>query len=141
MKKNQKIQFLIIFISLTSFSVVGQVIKSPTADFENERNKTYSNQLENYLRLYLVEQYDERAAKSWNRDYSSIDAFERSVESNREKWGSEVIKPPVLRKTAPVSRREYIIEGIKGEWLELPLGPVTAQAFLAFPGGSGKSNP
>jgi len=128
-------------VLISSSPVYGQVKKDAVAEMENERNVAYANQLENYLRLYLVEQYDARAAKSWNRDYSSIDAFERSVESNREKWESEVVKPPVLRKTAPVSRREYAIEDIKGEWLELPLGPVTAQAFLAFPGGSAKNNP
>ncbi len=124
------------FVLISFFPVYGQVKKDAVADMENERNIAYANQLENYLRLFLVEQYDERASKFWDRDYSSIDAFKRSVESNREKWESEVIKPPVLRKTAPVSRREYIIEDIKGEWLELPLGPVTAQAFLAFPRGS-----
>jgi len=128
-------------VLISSSPVYGQVKKDAVAEMENERNIAYANQLENYLRLYLVEQYDERASKFWDRDYSSIDAFKRSVESNREKWESEVVKPPVLRKTAPVSRREYTIEDIKGEWLELPLGPVTAQAFLAFPGGSAKNNP
>ena len=128
-------------VLISSSPVYGQVKKDAVAEMENERNIAYANQLENYLRLYLVEQYDERASKFWDRDYSSIDAFKRSVESNREKWESEVVKPPVLRKTAPVSRREYAIEDIKGEWLELPLGPVTAQAFLAFPGGSANNNP
>jgi hypothetical protein len=88
-----------------------------------------------------VDQYDNRAAKAWNRDYSSIDAFSRSVEQNRQRWQSVVIKPPVLEKTGPILKRPYAIEEIKGEWLELPLGPVTAQAFLAFPEGVSGQKP
>jgi hypothetical protein len=141
MKKTAKIQFLVICFSITTFSILGQAVKPVTSDYENERNKTYSNQLESYLRLYLVDQYDERAAKAWNRDYTSIDAFERSVESNRKRWGSVVIKPPTLRKTGSMIKRPYTIENVKGEWLELPLGPIKAEAFLAFPEGVSPKKP
>jgi len=119
------------------FSVTGQDYKPSTQKAEIERTNAYARQLENYLKLYLVDQYDQRAANAWHRDYSSIDAFERSVESNRAKWKSVVIKPPVLIKSGPLNRRLFIIEGIQGEWIELPLGAITAQAFLAFPAGTG----
>ncbi len=111
----------------------GQDVSPEQQKYETDRTDAYASQLEKYLSNYLVTQYDERAASSWHRDYSSIDAFERSVMPNRERWKSVVIKPPVLTKTGALSRKPYTIEGIKGEWLELPLGDLTAQAFLAFP--------
>jgi dienelactone hydrolase len=143
MKSNSKIKLVItcMGIFIFSFSAFGQDSKKSTADFENERNTNYSNQLENYLRLYLTDQYEERASKVWNRDYSSSDAFIRSVEPNRRRWESLVIKPPVLTKTGPLNKQPYVIEGVKGDWIELPLGPITAQAFLAFPEGANSQKP
>jgi dienelactone hydrolase len=128
---------------LFSFSVKGQNISPSDQKLETERTDAYAAQLEEYMKQYLVKMYDERASVAWHRDYSSLDAFERSVEPNRERWSSIVIKPPLLTKSGPMIRKPYTIEGIKGEWLELPLGPITAQAFLAFPSGaaSGKKLP
>ncbi len=111
------------------------------AEFENKRNQAYSDQLEKYLRTYLVDQYDERNAKLWNRDYSSQDAFVRSVEPNRRRWETNVMKPPVLTKTGPVVKKPYTVEGVKGEWIELPLGLLNAEAFLAFPDGASAKKP
>lgn len=123
--------------------VAGQLITPSEQKLETERTDAYESQLENYLRQYLTGQYDERASSLWKRDYSSVYAFLRSVESNRARWAEVVIKPPVLTKSGPVVRKSYIIEGIKGEWVELPLGSITAQAFLAFPEGinAGKKVP
>jgi hypothetical protein len=135
-------QFKICFvILLISCYVYGQQNRPPADSAEIKRTDAYANQLENYLRLYLVEQYGDRAAKAWNRDYSSIDAFIRSVEPNRARWESVVIKPPVLRKTGKVNRRPFTIDDVKGEWLELPLGPITAQAFFALPKGASAAKP
>ncbi len=129
-----------IFLLIT-FSTSGQDYQPGTAEYEDERNKTYADQLENYLRSYLTDQYEDRAAAAWNRDYSSIDAFTRSVRHNRDRWESIVVKPPVLRVSGPLERKPYTIEGIGGEWLELPLGAITAQAFLAFPQEASEQNP
>jgi dienelactone hydrolase len=136
MKKNSKLTVvfyttLIIFLSSAS----GQNISQADQKLETERTDAYAAQLESYLQHYLTEGYNARASGSWHRDYSSIDAFERSVAPNRGRWSSVVIKPPVLTKSGPLIRKQYSIEGIKGEWIELPLGPITAQAFLAFPTG------
>ena len=131
----KKIFYILLLESLVFNFAIAQDNKA-IAEFEIQRNQSYSVQLENYLREYLVDQYDERAAKAWNRDYSSTEAFLRSVEPNRRRWEAEVIKPPVLRKTGPVNRKPYTIENVSGEWLELPLGDLTAQAFLAFPEGA-----
>ena len=124
-----------------SFSIHGQGNMPATADFEDERNIEYANQLESYLRQYLVDQYEERAEKAWDRDYSSIDAFLRSVKPNRQRWESVVVKPPKLIKTGPPEKKPYVIENVKGEWIELNLGPIAAQAFLAFPDGADELNP
>ena len=59
------------------------------------------------------------------------------MEPNRRRWESVVIKPPVLEKSGPLSKHPFKIEDIDGEWLELPLGMITAQAFIAFPAGMG----
>ncbi|HUX96601.1 MAG TPA: hypothetical protein VMV47_12785 [Bacteroidales bacterium] len=135
-----------IFLTITcciSLPVKGQTIPQAEQKIETERTDVYESQLENYLRQYLTDEYNERASLLWKRDYSNIDAFIRSVEANRERWASVVIKPPVLTKSGPVIRKPYTIEGITGEWLELPLGGISAQAFLAFPAGvpAGKGVP
>ena len=136
--KNLIISGVIYFTAslFVTLPVSGQTIATSEQKTETERTDAYESQLESYLRQYLTDQYDERASSLWKRDYSSTDAFIRSVEPNRERWSSVVIKPPVLTRSGPVIRKPYTIEGIAGEWLELPLGPVSAQAFLAFPAGT-----
>src|SRR5210317_1722447 len=51
------------------------------------RTDAYKDQLENYLQDWIINGYDTRAKNAWERDYSSIDAFQRSVEPNRVRWG------------------------------------------------------
>lgn len=142
MKKYSQIQICIIcfYLFFNSFSIFAQDNKPILPQVDTNRTNAYATQLENYLRLYLVNQYDERAANAWHRDYSSIDAFKRSVEINRKRWESVVIKPPALTKSGPLNRQPFLIEDIPGEWIELSLGPITAQAFLAFPAGASKQN-
>ena len=97
-----KISFKILFSLLLTGLLAGSFTafaqdEAKTAEFENKRNQAYSDQLEKYLRTYLVDQYDERTAKLWNRDYSSQDAFVRSVEPNRRRWETNVMKPQIGR--------------------------------------------
>jgi hypothetical protein len=40
-----------------------------------------------------------------------------------------------------VQKRPLVIEGITGAWLDLPLGMITAQAFLGFPEGVSDKKP
>lgn len=104
---------------------------------EEKRTDAYSAQLEGYLRRMLVEQYPERAAKAWHRDYSSIEAFEKSVEPNRARWRA-VVRPPVLTKTGPLERQPYApLADIKAEWWRVPLGGLTAEGIFAAPSGAG----
>jgi hypothetical protein len=128
-----KSALILAFFFLVFTPSVCQENKKSFEEYETERTDSYAKQLEDYLGNYLVGQYDERSGKLWNRDYSSVDAFLRSVEPNRRRWESVVIKPPVFTKSGTLTKKPYEIEGIRAEWIELPLGPVTAQAVLAFP--------
>jgi dipeptidyl aminopeptidase/acylaminoacyl peptidase len=97
------------------------------------RNKAYAGQLEIWLRDYLVNQYPQRAAQAWHRDYSSIDAFLKSVEPNRAGW-RKVIKPPELAKTGAAQRAAHPpLAELKAEWLAVPLGGLTAEGILVVP--------
>lgn len=107
---------------------------------ELARLNAYEAQLEKYLVHYLSDEYDARAQKLWNRDYSSPAALERSVEPNRRAWEA-VISPPRLTKTAPMEKRPHLIDEVEAAWLVQPLGMVTAEAVLAFPEGASAERP
>ncbi len=84
-------KFIVIYFTITIqviITVSAQNISPADQKLETERTDAYAAQLENYLRQYLVDEYDIRASSVWHRDYSSIDAFERSVAPNRERWAS-----------------------------------------------------
>lgn len=124
---------------LISAPMWAQEAKTLTKEQDEARIDAYEKQLADYLSAWLVEEYDERAAKAWNRDYTSADALERSVEPNRRRWEA-VIKPPVLRK-GELQRKPYPVQGVQAEWLTLPLDGITAEALLAFPPGASKDKP
>ena len=101
--------------------------------FEEERTDAYAAGLEEYLRSWLVDEYPDRAAKAWNRDYTSVEAFLASVEPNRQRW-AKVIKPPPLSASGPLKRQSHpALADIGAQWLTLPLGRLTAQGLLAVP--------
>lgn len=143
MRKNREFKnwvccfILLIFTSAT----FGQSQLLISKEAETARTNAYEKQLTEYLTNYLINEYDARAAKAWNRDYSSIPAFKRSVEPNRQRWASVVIKPPVLRKTGAVKTRPYVLKDLKAEWIEVPLGMIKAEAILAFPPNASKDKP
>lgn len=143
MIRYSKIKNCIASLILLIFSSVafGQEQTIISKQFETERSNAYENELTKYLTNYLVNEYDARAAIAWDRDYSSISAFKRSVEPNREKWASMVIKPPVLRKSGALKTRPYILGDVNAEWIELPLGLIKAEAILAFPKNASKEKP
>jgi dienelactone hydrolase len=108
---------------------------------EEERTDAYAGQLESCLRKWLVDDYPERAAKAWRRDYSSIDAFLKSVEPNRQRWRG-VVKPPELAKTGELERRPHPpLAKLGAHWLTLPLGGLAAEGVLAAPAGATPQNP
>lgn len=131
---------LSLVLALTAFSSLAPAAEEPAGqpetDFqqsEEQRTDAYAAQLEAWLRDYLVDQYPQRAAKAWNRDYSSIAAYETSIESNRALWRN-VIKPPELIVTGEAQHRPHPpLDDLQARWLTVPLGPLTAEGILAVP--------
>lgn len=131
---------IVFFLFFWSFKATGQNNSLVPKEVELARTDAYEKQLESYLQHYLVDEYETRSATAWNRDYSSPDALIRSVESNRRRWEA-VLSPPVLIKSGPLVRRPYTLGDTQGEWIELPLGMLTAQAVLVLPAGASKQKP
>ncbi len=113
-----------------------------TKEDEEKRLDKYESELEGYLRHYLVDEYEERAKVYWDRDYSSIAAFKWSVAPNVSRWRDVVIKPPRLRVSGELKRTPYNMDGLKGEWIQLPLGDnMSAQGILVIPPQASKNKP
>jgi len=136
--------YLVLTIILTASvnTLYGQTVKEELPkEMIEQRNNNYRSELEAYLRNYLIDEYDDRARDAWNRDYSSVEAFERSVADNRMRW-NEILNPPRLIKTGNLRKEpDATFTDIKAEWLELPLGGITAKAFIAFPENASPENP
>ena len=117
-------------------------VKRPEPDpATTVRNDAYASQLEHYLLHGLIADYPARAQQAWHRDYSSVDAFVRSVEPNRERW-RKMLNPPVLEKTGQLTRRSHgPLADLKAEWITLPLGSLTAEGVLVFPPGASPGTP
>lgn len=110
-------------------------------DAEEQRTGAYAAELEAWLRDYLVTQYPQRAAKAWKRDYSSVEAYAKSVETQREGW-RKVIKPPALVKTGDVRRVPHPpLAELKAEWVTVPLGGLTAEGVFALPERASREKP
>lgn len=104
--------------------------------FIEERNHAYAAQLEQHLLKWLVDDYPARARQAWARDYSGLDAFERSVAPNRARWRA-ILNPPVLKKTGELARRPHPpLTDVQAEWITLPLGDLVAEGVLVFPAGA-----
>jgi dienelactone hydrolase len=129
-------------MSLHGFQMCAMAQEQPliSKEAETARTDAYEQQLEKYLRHYLIDEYKDRSAKAWNRDYSSIDALQRSVEPNRKRWEA-IIGAPDLRKTGKLEKKPYKLGDINVEWIELSLGLITAQAILAFPENTNTQKP
>jgi len=102
-------------------------------DYLNNRNERYAEELELWLRKWLVDDYPERSKRMWSRSYESIEAFMKSVEPNRERW-RKVLNPPPLEPTDQLEKIPYEpLAELDAEWLSLPLGGIEAEGLLAIP--------
>ncbi|MGW8181720.1 MAG: alpha/beta hydrolase family protein, partial [bacterium] len=80
-----------------------------------------------------MEEYPERADRHWKRDYSNIEAFQKSVEQNRVRYRA-IFAPPSLETSGKLQRKRHpALPDIEAEWLILPLGPLQAKGILAIP--------
>jgi len=104
----------------------------------DERNTRYRRELEDWFRSWIVDGYAERAGTLWKRDYSSVEAYERSVQPNRERWRA-ILNPPDLRISGPPESEPVRgLEGLDARYVRLPLGErLRAEAILAIPKSKG----
>jgi dienelactone hydrolase len=104
----------------------------------DERNTRYRRELEDWFRSWIVDGYAERAGTLWKRDYSSVEAYERSVQPNRERWRA-ILNPPDLRISGPPESEPVGgLEGLDARYVRLPLGErLRAEAILAIPKSKG----
>jgi hypothetical protein len=127
-----------------TWAVAQEAAGTKEADFkrlEEKRTDAYATQLERWLRDYLVDQYPQRAANAWNRDYRSVEAFVKSVEPNRAEW-RKVIKPPELIKTGKTQRTPHApLADLKAQWIAVPLGSLAAEGVLAVPKAASAEKP
>jgi hypothetical protein len=116
------------------FAVTNPICLSQTEDLE-QRNEGYREELEAYFRQFLVDEYPERVEQLWDRKYTSIDAFHRSVERNRERYRA-IFAPPALEPSSEIQRQSHpALKNIEAEWMILPLGTLRAEGLLAVPIG------
>lgn len=107
-----------------------------------ERHNLQERETHDLILSEVVDNYDERRAEYWDRDYASVDAFLSSVEPNRERWGEvmgdfgprqtefDVTRRPVFRNDDLVAH-ELAIRVFEDH-------PYRGRAVLALPtGGSG----
>jgi len=107
-------------------------------DYVTQRNERYGDELESWLRKWLVDDYPERSRRLWSRSYESVEAFEKSVEPNRDRW-RKLLSPPPLEPTRPLEREpHHALSDLDGEWLSSPLGTIKAEGALVIP-KSGKA--
>jgi len=101
----------------------------------NDRQSLHRRETEDYLRNELL-RYDERASKYWNRDYSSIQAFLKSVEPNRARW-LEALGDFNLPKGRLLAEEQFMqTEHFVAKWICLQLTEkICARAILALPRG------
>lgn len=133
--------YCLTFIALFSFSVVLLAQeKTLTQEEDDKRIDRYEKQLSDYFTNEIINGYKERASIKWNRDYTNIGSFLRSVEANRRRW-EEVIKPPLLKQSGSPERTPYVVNGVEGEWIRIPLGGIYAEGMLALPKGASKEKP
>jgi dienelactone hydrolase len=142
--RTARLAVLSVFLLLVS-NIKSSPAEPPKADglkkAVDTRSDAYAKQLETYLRHWLVDEYSERAAKVWNRDYTSPEALVKSVAPNRARW-QKVLYPPPLAKTGELARRPcQPLADLKGEWLSLPLGPLTAEAAFVVPASATAQKP
>jgi dienelactone hydrolase len=100
----------------------------------DDRQNLMRHEVEDYLRA-VSENYGERASLYWQRDYSSLDAYEESVAPNRERWLHAVgdfggPDPDMEPLVEPFAENEHLT----ARWVTINLyGNLRGRAVLAVP--------
>ncbi len=101
-----------------------------------DRQRLMRHEVEDYLRAQS-QALPLRQESLWRRDYTSVAAFEESVQPSRERWLQAVGRfdrpSPLPRWTGPPSLRTMV----DARWLTVPfLGEYRARAVLGLPKGA-----
>lgn len=106
----------------------------------NDRQRLLRNESEDFLRNEVLN-YGPRQAAHWNRDYSSVEAFESSVEANRRRWQETIgIFDADGTRLEPVLDLWYEDDRFTAWWLTIGLfGNLKGRGILALP--KGKDDP
>ena len=100
----------------------------------SDRQRLLRNEIEDHLRRVVLD-YEPRRATYWNRDYSSVEAFEESVEPNRQRWREAVgVFEYDGTPLEPVLDLWYEDARFTAWWLTVGLvGDLRGRAILALP--------
>ena len=102
----------------------------------SDRQRLLRNETEDYLRGVVLD-YGPRRRAFWDRDYTSVEAFEKSVEANRRRWQEAVgaFKPDGTSLN-PVLTPWYKDDRMTVWWLTVGLlGGLRGRGILALPKG------
>lgn len=103
-----------------------------------ERLDLQRRETEDFLRTELLERYDERRERHWDRDYGSVEAYLDSVEPNRERW-CEVLGAdwgPAATDFDPEREPFLKTDAVRAEWHAVRLfedAPLRGRAILGLP--------
>ena len=102
----------------------------------NDRQRLLRNETEDYLRDVILD-YEPRREAYWNRDYSSIEAFETSVEPNRQRWADTIgLFEHDGTPLDPVVEPWYEDRHVTAWWVTIGLlGNLRGRGILALPKG------
>ena len=101
-----------------------------------DRQRLLRHETEDYLRSVILD-YEPRRTKYWNRDYTSIEAFEKSVAPNRRRWHEAMgIFEPDGTALDPVLEPWCETDRFAAWWVTIGLlGSLRARGILALPKG------
>lgn len=105
-----------------------------------DRQNLLRKEAEDYLRDTILN-YEPRRNEFWNRDYTSTEAFEKSVEKNRQRWHEAVgIFEADGTDLNPQLDLWHETDTFTAYWLTIDLlGSLRGRAILALP--KGRKNP
>lgn len=104
-----------------------------------DRQGLLRKETEDYLRSVILD-YEPRRAAYWHRDYSSLEAFEKSVESNRQRWREALgVFEPDGTSLNPVLDPWHENDRTVAWWVTIDLlGGLRGRGILALPKGRKK---
>ncbi|MFT5089142.1 MAG: hypothetical protein ACI8PG_003509, partial [Planctomycetota bacterium] len=103
----------------------------------SDRQRLLRNETEDYLRRVVMD-YEPRQEQYWQRDYSSLEAFDKSVEGNRARWSETIgLFEGDGSELDPVLELWCETEEFSAWWVSIGLlAGLRGRAILALPKGT-----